>query len=242
MENTESAAKPMGAMGRVINIFTSPKEALVSIDQKPTWLVPYLIGLVFVVVMMVLTADIQSQDRLAIMQAQEAPEQQIQATEAQMGGPLKYIGIPFAAIGILVVWAIIAGLLLLASNLMMGGAEVNFKKVFSIIAWSSIVGVIGTSLITFLAMQKGTMLGVSTDLSVLLTNPPLGEEKSVIHRLLGRLDLFVFWQMILWVIGLSVAYKSTIQKAIMPVLTLWIVWVIIAVSLGAVLGKFIPGL
>jgi len=90
-------------------------------------------------------------------------------------------------------------------------------------------------------MQKGTMLGVSTDLSVLLTNPPLGEPKSIMHRLLGRLDLFVFWQMILWVIGLTVVYKSTIQKALMPVLTLWIVWVIIAVSLGAVLGKFIPG-
>jgi len=97
-------------------------------------------------------------------------------------------------------------------------------------------------LTTFLALQKGTLVGISLDLSALLPAVPPGESKTVLHRFLARFDPFVFWQMILWVIGLSVMYKTTIKKAVLPVLTLWALWVVIAVGLGSFIGKFVPGM
>ena len=241
-ETTVAPVKPMSTINKIINIFASPKEAFESIDEKPTWLVPFIITIIFVFGMLYMTMEIQASDQLAVMQARDMSEQQIQAAQSQMKGPLRFIGFVMAPIGILIANSIIAALLLLASNLMIGGREVGFKKIFSLLMWSGLVGILGIIITTFLATQKGTMLGVSLDLSILLPTLAPGESKSFIYYLLARFDLFVFWQMILWIIGLSVMYKTTIQKAVMPVLTLWIVWVILAVSLGSVLGKFIPGI
>ena len=242
MENTESTPKSMNAFNRVINIFASPREVFESIDQKPTWLVPFIISMVLVIIMMVLTADIQQSDRVAYMEARGMTQEQIDAASATQATAVKYIGPVVAVVMILIIWLIIAGLVLMAANMIIGGESPGFKKVFSIIAWSSVVGSLGTILITFLALSKGSMIGVGTDLSILLPAVPLGESKPFLNRLLARFDLFVFWQMVLWIIGLSVLYKTTFQKALIPILTLWIIWVVAAVGLGSVLGNFIPGM
>ena len=232
----------MGTVNKIINIFASPREAFVSIDEKPTWLVPYIIVIIFVLFMLYMTMDIQASDRMSVMQARNMTDQQIQAAQSQMQGPLKYIGFVVAPLGLLVVNLIIAGLLLFASNLMIGGQEVGYKKILSLLMWSGLVGILGILITTFLAIQKGTMIGVSLDLSILLPSLPPGESKTFLYYLLARFDLFVFWQMILWIIGLSVIYKTTIQKAVAPVLTLWAIWVIVSVGFGSLVGKFIPGM
>jgi hypothetical protein len=241
MEDAE-IKKPMSLINKIINIFVSPREAFEAINEKPTWFVPFIIIIVFVLFMMFMTMDVQLNDQLKVLQSRDMTEQQMEAAQSGMQGPLRYIGFVAAPIGMLIVNLIIAGLLLLASNLMISGNEVTYKKIFSLIMWSGLVGIINVLITTFLAMQKGTMVGVSMDLSILLPTVPIGESKTWLHYLLARFDLFVFWQMILWVIGLSVMYKTTIKKAMTPVLTLWIIWVVIAVGLGSTLGKFIPGM
>lgn len=238
----EEVKKPMSTMNKIINIFVSPREAFEAINEKPTWLIPFIILTVFVLFMMFMTIDIQLSDQLKVLQARDMSEQQMEAAQSQMQGPLRYIGFIAAPIGMLIVNLIIAGILLLASNLMISGEGASYKKVFSLVMWSGLVGIISVLLTTFLAIQKGTMIGVSMDLTTLLPEVPVGESKTWLHYLLGRFDLFVFWQMILWVIGLSVMYKTTIKKALTPVLTIWIIWVVAAVALGSLLGKFIPGM
>lgn len=240
--NGEEEKKQMSVINKIINIFASPREALESIDDKPTWLVPYIIITIFVLFMMFMTLDVQMSDQMAALEARDMTEQQIEAAKTQMQGPLRYSGIVIAPIAMLIVNVIIAALLLLAGNLMIGGQEVSFKKIFCLLMWTGLVGIVGVLITTFLAIQKGTMTGVSMDLSILLPVVPAGESKSFMHHLLTRFDLFVFWQMILWIIGLTVMYKSTIQKAVAPVLTLWIVWVIVAVGFGMLASKFIPGM
>lgn len=238
----EEVKKPMSIMNKIINIFVSPREAFEAINEKPTWLVPFVILTVFVLFMMFMTIDVQLSDQMKVLQARDLSEQQMEAAQSQMQGPLRYIGFIAAPIGMLIINLIIAGILLLASNLMIGGDGVTYKKIFSLVMWSGLVGIISILLTTFLAIQKGTMAGVSMDLSTLLPAVPVGESKTWLHRLLARFDLFVFWQMILWIIGLSVMYKTTIKKALTPVLTIWLIWVIAAVGLGSFLGKFIPGM
>lgn len=240
--NGEESKKPMSITNKIINIFVSPREAFESIDQKPTWLVPFIIIVIFMLFMMYMTLDVQLSDQTKVLETMDLPAEQIEAAQSQMNSPWRYLGFIFGPVGMLIVNVIIAALLLLAANLMIGDRDVSFKKIFSLIMWSGIIGVIQMLLTTFLALQKGTMIGISMDLSALLPTIPFGETKPIMHRLLARLDLFVIWQMILWVIGLSVMYKAEIKKAIAPVLTLWILWVIIAVGLGPVIGKFVPGM
>ncbi|MEJ2054564.1 MAG: YIP1 family protein [Calditrichaceae bacterium] len=238
----EEKIKSMNALSKAINIFVSPREAFESINEKPTWLFPYIIITVFVLFMMFMTKDLQTQDQINAMRANGMTEQQLDNMESNMRGPLGYIGFVIAPAGMLIVNLVIAALLLVAANLMIGEKEISYKKIFSMLMWAGLVGIISVLISTFLAMQKGTMIGISLDLSALLPAVPPGESKSFLYRLLARFDIFVFWQMALWVIGLSVMYKTTIKKAIAPVATLWVIWVIIAVGLGGVIGKFVPGM
>ena len=245
--NGEETKKPMGEENQIFNIFTSPREVCESINERPTWLIPYIIIVYFFLHMMFMTLDIQMSDQMAGLEASDMTEQQIEGAKSLMQkGPMRYVGfvimLVIRPIFMLGVNALFAACVLLAANLMIGGQEVGFKKIFSLLMWTALVGVIGLFITTFLAILKGTMAGVSMDLSILLPVVPAGESKSLIHHLLARFDLFVFWQLILWIIGLSVMYKTTIQKAVAPVLTLWVIWVIVAVGFLTLAGKFIPGM
>jgi hypothetical protein len=110
------------------------------------------------------------------------------------------------------------------------GGESSFKKVFAIINWAGLIGIIGLIIMTFLVISKGTTNGVGLNLSIFLDTPPIGEEKSLLYLILSKFDVFTIWGIILWIIGLSVSYKSTVQKAAVPIISLWVLWIIISVA------------
>jgi len=224
-------------MQNIINIFTAPTKAFESLNEKPTWLLPFIIAVVVVVGYQYVTLDITMDYQMAKMEARDMPEQQLEAARQQMSGGLRYVGMIVAPIFMPIVWAILAGLLLGASKITISEG-LNFKKTFSIIAWSGLVSLAGMILLAFLVLSKGSMHGVAIDLSSVLTTPPIGETTPVINRIFSKIDPFVFWQLALWVIGLKVMGKSTTQKAVIPVAGLWILWVIISVSLGGFFEKF----
>jgi hypothetical protein len=123
---------------------------------------------------------------------------------------------------------------------MMGG-ETKFKKVFSVMAWSSLVGMVGQILKTFLILSKGTSRGVVTSLAILMPTPELGEKTPILYRFLSRFDLFTIWELIIWIIGLAVIYRFETKKSAMLVLSLWAIWVLISVALGGLLGGMFGG-
>jgi hypothetical protein len=237
-ENHVPSTPEMGVLGKIFSIFVSPTDTFRSLDQKPTWLTPFLILIVAITAAQFITLDIQLSDRLAMMEAQNVPEERLEAAQTQLQGPLRYIGIVLTPIVIPVMWAILGGILLLTANMMIGRAEeVNFKKIFSLIAWSSLVSVLGIILATYITLSKGTAYGVGTDLTPLIGTPPMGEPKSLLYRLLSKLDIFTIWQLFLWTLGLSVVYKVTAKQAAVPVVTLWVIWIVVSVALGPMVDK-----
>ena len=76
------------------------------------------------------------------------------------------------------------------------------------------------------------MHGVALDLSILLDTPAIGEEKSTLYRILSKFDVFVIWEIVLYIIGMSVTYKATVKKAAVPILSLWALWIIVSVAFG----------
>ena len=238
--NTEgTSVKEMGPIGRIVGIFSSPRETFESIDKKPTWLVPFLVILMITIVLQLLVMDIAIKDRLAAMEVQDIPAERFEAAQSQMEGPLKYIGLIVAPIGILIVWAIIAGILLFIGNTLMGG-ETKFKKVFSVVAWTSLIGLVGQILGTFLVISKGTTRGVGTNLAILLLpTPELGQSSSFLYRFLSQFDIFTIWALALYIIGLAVIYRFTTKKSATLVIGVWAVYVVLAVVLGGVLSGFL---
>ena len=240
MTGEQTSAKEMGAMSRIVGVFTSPRETFESIDRKPTWLVPFLIIVILSMVMQFMVLDIGIKDRLAGMEAQDIPAERYEAAKAQMEGPMRFIGIAMVPIGVLVVWAIVAGIYLFAGNTIMGG-ESKFKKVFSIVAWSSFIGLVGGILKIFLIMSKGTTRGVDTSLSILMPLPELGQSPSYLYRFLQRFDLFTIWNLVLWVIGFAVIFRFNTKKSATLVLSVWAVYIVLVVVLGGALSSVFGG-
>lgn len=239
MNAEKTSAKEMGVFGRIVGIFTSPRETFESIDQKPTWLVPFLIIVIVMIVLQFLAMDIAMKDRLADMQARDMPADQFERARDQMES-WKYVGFAFIPVGMLVVWVIISGILLFGGNTMMGG-ETKFKKVFSVLAWSGLIGLVGEVIKTLLILSKGTTRGVVLSLAFVLPTPELGQSPPVLYRLLSQFGLFTIWELVLWIIGLAVIYRFTTKKSATLVLSLWAIWIVISVTLGSVLGGIFGG-
>lgn len=224
-------------MQTLINIFTAPTKAFESLNEKPTWVFPLILMIVVIVGFQFLTLEITGEYQLAVMEARDMPQAQVDAVRQQMSGPFKYMGMIGAAIFIPIAWLVLAGILLGASKITIPEG-VNYKKALSIISWSSLVGIVSTVLVLILVLSKGTMHGVALDLSAILTTPALGEPTPILNRIFSKIDPFTFWQLALWAIGLKVMGKTTINKAAIPVAVLWIIWVILSVSLGGFFEQF----
>jgi hypothetical protein len=235
MSAEKSNKNEMSAFGRLIGIFSSPRETFESIDHKPTWLVPFLITVIVAIGLNFLVMDIGIKDQIAKMEAMGVPPERIDAVETQMQGPMRYVQIVAIPVVTLILWAILSGILLFGSNIILGG-EAKFKKVFSVLAWSNLVSLLGGIVKTLLILSKGTVHGVSTSLAILLPTPGLADKPSVFYRVLSKVDIFIVWQLILWMIGLAVINRFTTKKSATFVIPLWIFWIVISVVLGNVLG------
>jgi hypothetical protein len=233
-----SSASEMSAMQKIIGIFTAPRNTYEAIDKNPTWFLPYLIGIIFFLIFQYLTMDIQTAYRLEMLEARgDIPAEAMEAARAQMTGPVKYIGFIAGPIVWLIMIVVIAAIFYVAGNLMIGG-DTSFKHIFAMVNWTGLIGCLSLIIMTLLILSKGTMHGVALDLSILLDTPAIGEEKSVLFRILSKFDIFVIWQIVLYIIGMSVAYKSTVKKAAVPILSLWGIWIIISVAFSGFFEQF----
>ena len=234
------STKEMGVFSRIIGIFASPKETFESLDRKPTWLVPFIIVTVLAIALQLLVIDIAMKDQVAKYEARGVPQEQLDIMQQHMTGPAKYIQLAVIPVATLAVWAILGGILLMGTNTIMGG-NATFKKIYSLLAWQSLIGMAGGVLKTILILSKGTSIGVTTSLAILLPTPPLDKTAPVLYRLLSKLDVFTIWGLVLWVIGLSVMGKISTNKSATFVISLWVLWIAVSVALGGVLGPMFGG-
>lgn len=232
MSEETTTTGEMSTMQKIVGIYSAPRRTFEAIDQNPTWFLPFIIGVVFFLIFQFLTVDLQMDYRMEMMEARgDIPQEQMDVAKAQMQGPVKYIGFVAGPIVWLIMILIIAALFYVAGNLMIGG-DTSFKKVFAIVAWTGLIGVISFIIMTLLILSKGTMHGVALDLSILLDTPAIGEDKSTLYRILSKFDVFVIWEIVLYIIGMSVTYKATVKKAAVPILSLWALWIIVSVAFG----------
>ena len=233
-------AKGLGVFGRIIGVFTSPKEAFQDINNRPTWLIPFLILMVTVFIVQFALMDIGMADQIAKMEARDMPEAQMEMVRNQMQGPARYIQFVVIPIMTLITWCVVAGIHLFFTNVVFAG-DTSFKKMYAVTAWASLIGVVSSLLRMVLVMSKGTSIGVTTSLAILLPTPGLAETPSILFRILAHLDIFAIWGLILTAIGITAISKLNINKSSMVVIINWLIWVLISVPLWSIFGSFVVG-
>jgi hypothetical protein len=239
------APEPVSSVGRIFGALFSPQATFASIAAAPTWILPLvllvIVGLATSVAISqhvgwrtVIDKQISSSSRAQKQMDSLTPEARENALNTQ-AKYTPYFIYPINFVAPFLVAVIVAAILLGAFNLI-GGAKIGFKTSLSIVSYSWVPGVIAALLgIAILYLKDPSTIDVQ---NLVASNPGAilsDDSPKWLVSLLGSLDLFSFWTMILMAFGYSAAEPKKISfgKAFGTVFGVWIVYVAIKVGWAA---------
>ena len=224
-----------------ILIFTGPEKLFASLAQRPRWLDVFLVLAVLTIangqvihplLQQVQIDNIRNNERLSPEQA----NQQIQRMEELPEAAGRGISAFFTIFG-LVFWLVVAGAaLLFGGNILLGG-EARFKQIVAIVAHASWISVAKMVVTTPLMLSKGSA-SVSTSLAVLLPAERWFTPTGVI---LGAVDLFNIWTIVLLGMGLAAVYGFSKAKSTWLVVSLYVAMTLLFAGLAFLVGSLVSG-
>ena len=229
-----AAPAPLGLLSRFVGVITSPKATFQSVVAHPQWLgmLALTCGLVGLLVGGYLMTKVGQDAWLDAATTNPLSGQVNEQQYAAMQRFAPYVGY-FALLQMFVflpiIYAVCAGILYLIFNVMAGG-NATFKQVFTVVAHTGPVGVLAQLFTVPMNFAQGSMSS-KTNLAVFL---PM-TEGSFLGRLLGTIDVFLVWQLVVLAIGLGVLYRRKTQPI---AITLFAVYGVIALVIAAVMTQF----
>jgi Yip1 domain len=228
---------PMGLLSRFVGVITSPKATFQAVVAHPRWfgMLALVTIVVAVCVSLPLTTDAGRQAALDnnIRQMENFGVQVNDQMYANMAKGMRYaVYQTFFSVLCVgpIVTVIIAGILYGVFAVLMGG-QATFKQLFAVYVHSTAISAAGQLFTGPLNYFRGSMSS-ATNLGVVL---PMIDEHSFIGRLLGMIDLFLVWWLVLLAIGLGVLYRRRTQPI---AIGLFAVYVVIILAAAAVMSAF----
>ena len=241
MTNTTSQAgatpAPKSLPARFIGVLTSPRDTFRSIAAHPKWFgmlaATTLIVALFNVLPMTTEEGKQAALDRQVSQMEAFGSQVDDAAYERMRKGMELA--PYFTVGSILVFAplmavIISGILFAVFNATMGG-DASFRQVFAVVVSAGAVSALSAMFTGPLNYFRGA-IGSATNLGVLL---PMLDETSFAGRLLGMIDLFIIWWLVVLAIGLGVLYKRRTQPVAISLLA---VYAVIAICVAAVMSSF----
>ena len=230
-----SDSAPKGLVARFIGVITAPKATFQSVVAHPRWLgmlvLTTLLAAICVAAPMMTEAGQQATIDNQVQQMRNFGREINDEQYARMQRFAKYTPYTTAA-SVLVVGPIVAviltGILFAVFNAALAG-EGTFKQLFSVWVHAAVISTLGQLFTAPLNLARGAV-GSSTNLAVLL---PMIDEGSFLGKLLGMIDLFAVWWVIVLAIGLGVLYRRRTQPIAISLLGLYAV---IAIAIAAVMS------
>lgn len=184
---------------RIVEVFTSPGQLFEALRETPAWIgaLLFIIGAGFLAQFFVPEDLIRD-----LIRAQAGPDTTSQQVDAalRIGAITRYIG---SVLGPPIVFAIIAGILLLFYNVIQGG-EGTFKQLFSATIHANLIGTIGGIAVLPLAIARGDL---QTALALDLLVPGI-DPSSFPFRFLHGVNVFGIWTIIVLGIAVSRIYPK----------------------------------
>lgn len=230
------APAPMTLVARFLGIITSPKATFASVVAHPKWLGMLAVTTVLVAVFTALPMTTPAGRQAALDQQVESMksfgfevndqmyeqmEKSSQMAPYTTGFSVLFISPIFAVV--------IAGILFAIFNAALGG-EASFKQVFTVLVHAGAVSALSSVFSGVINYFRG---GVSSaaNLGALL---PMLPEGSFTANLLGTVDVFLIWYIIVLAMGLGVLYRRRTQPI---AISLLLVYAVIAVIIAVVKSR-----
>ncbi|HLF84093.1 MAG TPA: Yip1 family protein [Blastocatellia bacterium] len=244
----------LGPFARLTGTLLSPGETFADVNRKPTWIAPMIIAVATVLASTFffqwrVNPDWDSIMRNQIKKRMESSNQSL--TEEQMQQQVSFAkGIAkfsplIAAVFTPIIYVILAGIF--ALGLIFVQAKTTFKKILSIVAWSSAATGVVATIVTMASLMVRDEEGlrsidptqsagiVPSNLAAFLSS----ETSAVIKSVAGSIDIFSIWFLILLTIGFAAiagSRKITTGKTATVVFGFWAGYVLLKVGWAAVFG------
>lgn len=220
-ENVAPAPAPKNFFSRLSGVYFAPGETFAEIGRAPRVVAPIIALALLTLVSVYIFFDRVPMNRMmeqrieqAVESGQMTPEQAEQQREGmKKAAPFMKIGAPFfAAIFIIIVTLIIAGLAKLAS--MMMGIDNNFMPLWAVAVYATLaVSIVSTILFIILVFLKSPdeidmENPVGSNLAALLTMAGVTGLPRFLKSLLTYVDLFFIWKMVLLAIGFAAVSRK----------------------------------
>jgi len=235
------APKSDNALSRIFGVLFSPKATFESIARRPTWLLPVL--LLTVLSLGVLGIFGQRGGWPAYLQKQMAASsrfEQLPADQQQraLEQTLKFAP-RFAYFEVVIV---IFGAIVITSAILFGvfnglsGTKLKFKTSLGIVAHASMTGLVSGILgIVIVSLKDPATIDLQNIVASNAGTFLSSDAPKWLAALLGSLDIFSLWNMILLAIGFTTAAPKqlTTAKSFAWVFIMWLVYVVVKVGLTA---------
>lgn len=224
----------MNLFKQILEIFSAPSVCFQRIKDKSSWFTPLmilLIGSLLWTAIMLPPVVLPEQREKVIenMRDKNVPQEQIDQALKYMEGSLPVI-LGMAAVVIVTPLNLLIISAILFAVLSLIGLKGNFKQLFSLVTYTSLIPFLGSFLKMPLMFAQKTV-NVQTNLALLMS---VEQEKTFLFKILSQFDLFTIWQIILLIYGLSIVYSIQIKKSALVVLVPWSIWVILSSIIGRV--------
>ena len=242
MSETSATSQPaaggpgLSLFARFWGILTAPRETFADVAARPQWF--GMMALVLVVSAVCTGVFFSTEvgqtawlDQL-VEQARKTGQEMPEAQWSTMQTMAKYMGAVYAVSTLVVapiIWVAVSGILFAVFNAALGGTA-TFRQLFSVFVHSTAITVVQQLFVTPLNYVRET-ISSATNLAVFL---PMLDESSFLAKLLGAIDLFLIWWIVVLSIGLAVLFK---RKTGPIAAGLFIVYGVIAVVAAAFFGR-----
>jgi hypothetical protein len=241
IDPTQSTPAPAtkNAFQRIAGVFFAPVQTFADIARKPDILIPLLVILTIGYVTTFMVMPHLDWDALVSQQAEMMKKQnpnlgdddvaRMGRITKAMGKVMGYVGPPVVIIGYLIV-----ALVLWGACRMMGG-QGDFKQAFSATLYAHFPRVVLGIVAAIVVTARG-MVDPSTMATIVKSSPAFlvdMKEQPVLFTLLGSIELFQIWTIILLIIGFAALSKLSKAKTAAIVISLWIITLVVKVGFAA---------
>lgn len=215
---------------RFISVFTSPRALFEHLAVQPSWLVPFLVGMLLIVIyIMILWDPVMLPETLAKMEESGQASEQALDMITNVG---RWTTLGAVLIGATVITFLYALAVFFVSGFLLGG-RIKYKQALSIVTHSGLVAVLGTIVRIPLAFFSKTAQATIGPGVFFPPSQAEGFPQKFLANLLTNFDLFTLWQTALVALGVSVVANLPKGKANAGIWGLYLVFVLLGSLLGA---------
>jgi hypothetical protein len=248
--------KKKGALERIVGMFFEPSETYQSIKARPTWLVAFLVTMLFgILFYFAYTSRVPYEVRFQAqmdrtMQAMErfsTDERQVRAMReeferrAREGETMRGRVLAAASqIGLALILLVVVAALYLVGSILVG-KRMTFKQALAVRAYADLPPSVVWSIITVILMfvKSPDEIDPVDPRSILTSNlgPLIDKEQVVLKTLANNIDLFQIWGIILAIIGMTIVpEKITRGQAIGIVVFVWLLGLLVKIGFNSFTG------